>query len=82
MLPDENEICMCNMKSLFDKATINLLKKEIKTFKENGRFHTPVSAVQVAALIHHVTKRTIKEISSFSGISPDTINKAIKQLNF
>ena len=80
-LPDENEICLCNMKSLFDKATISFLKSEITRLKENGTFHTPVQMVQVAALIHHVTKRPIKQISELSGISADTIRKAVKQFN-
>ena len=81
-LPDENEICLCNMKSLFDKVQINFLKSEITKLKENGTFHTPVQAVQVAALIHHVTNQPIKVISKFSGISADTISKTIKQIKF
>ena len=81
-LPNENEICLCNMKSLFDKPTINLLKLEIARLKENGTFHTPVQVVQIAALIHHITNQSVKNISHFSGISPDTIHKAVKQFNF
>lgn len=81
-LPDENEICLCNMKSLFDKVQINFLKSEIARLKENGTFHTPVQNVQIAALIHHVTHQPIKIISKFSGVSADTISKAIKQIKF
>ena len=55
------------------------IKTEIARLKENHTFHTPVQAVQIAALIHHITKINIKTISGYSGISPDTIRKNVKQ---
>ena len=77
-LPDINETCLCNMKPVLGKYLLQI-RNELKLLKENRTFHTPVQAVQVAALIHLVTKMSIKTISGYSGISADTIRKNVKQ---
>ena len=74
-LPEEHKLCLCNMKSLFDAVTINHIRSEIEKLQELGKFSEPVQKIQVAVLIHHITKRSMKTISEFSEIDEDTLRK-------
>jgi hypothetical protein len=74
-LPEEHKICLCNMKSLFNGVVINSLRSEIERLQENRVFTEPVQKIQVAILIHHLTKTPIKTISQYAEIDEDTLRK-------
>ncbi len=69
------EICLCNMRKLFDLKTIQAIEAEIKQLKQRGKISNPSNNIEIAAIIHHITKRSFKVIGEFSGISDDTIRK-------
>jgi hypothetical protein len=74
-----HEICLCGMRSLFNKEQIDKLEKGIRSLKENNKFNSPALKVQVAAAIHHFTKTSITIISGYCGISPEIIRKTVNQ---
>ena len=58
-----------------DAVTINHIRSEIEKLQELGKFSEPVQKIQVAVLIHHITKRSMKTISEYSEIDEDTLRK-------
>jgi hypothetical protein len=79
-LPAENEICLCNM--TFDPQITLKIKSEIQRLKENGTFNENVQDIEIASLIHHITKTPLKDISKHCGISAETISKKYKTIKF
>ena len=69
------EMCLNFMRNQFDKKVINLIETKIKLLQENGKINTPATSVEVAAIIHIITKLSLKEIGHRCSISPDTIRK-------
>jgi len=81
-LPEEHKICLCNMKSLFNGQVINLIRSEIERLQEIGIFTEPVQKIQVALLIHHLTKTPMKTISQRAEIDEDTLRKHKNKYKF
>jgi hypothetical protein len=76
------EICLCNMRKIFDHKTIQEIEAQIKRLKVLGKISNPANSIEVAVVIHHVTKRSFKVIAEYSGISDDTIRKKAGQITF
>jgi hypothetical protein len=75
--PAIHELCLCGMRQLFDLQTVQKIELVINQLKERDIFNSPALVTQVAAAIHYVTKRTLKEISGYSNVTPDTIRKTV-----
>jgi hypothetical protein len=78
---DDNELCLCNMRGLFDNTTLQRIKNKIEELKELGKIDNPATLVQIAAVIHYITKTDYNTIKNYCGISPDTIRKTVFKLN-
>lgn len=74
-LPEEHKICLCNMKPLLSGLVINQIRSEIERLQENRIFTEPVQKIQVALLIHHITKTPLKTVSQYAEIDEDTLRK-------
>ena len=81
LLDNVAETCLCNMRNLFDRQTINIIENAIIQLQENEKIHSPALTVEVAAIIHHFTKTPLKQIGFYANITPDTIKKTISKLN-
>jgi hypothetical protein len=76
------EICLCNMRKVLDFKTIQLIEEQLKRLKVLGKIGNPASNVEIASVIHHITKRSFKVIGEFAGISDDTIRKKYHKITF
>jgi len=72
-----HELCLCGMRNLFDKPTLNAIENGIHELKNNGKFNNPATQVQVAAAIHYFAKTPLKTIQGYCGITADTIRKTV-----
>ena len=74
------EMCLNFMRNQFDKKVINLIETKIKLLQESGKINTPATSIEIAAIIHIITKLSLKKIGDYCGISPDTIRKITLKL--
>jgi hypothetical protein len=72
---DNHELCLCNMRSLFDTFTLQKIHTTLQQLKDAGKINDPATIVQIAAVIHYVTKIDYSVIKNYCGVSPDTIRK-------
>ena len=69
------------MRGLLDKQTITVIENAIIQLQQNEKIHSPALTVEIAAIIHHFTKRPLKQIGFYANITPDTIKKTVNKLN-
>lgn len=69
------EICLNFMRKILDLKTVQAIEAETKRLKILGKIGDPANSIEMAAIIHHITKRSFKVIAEYSGISDDTIRK-------